>query len=79
MMYDRLLHQVFMVPTSILFSCGFFLIVIFGLFLPYENVCLKKEGIDPTKKATREKNRALFNHKYSIVVIPRQSGFLFSG
>ena len=56
-----------------------FLIVIFGLFLPYENVCLKKEGIDPTKKATREKNRALFNHKYSIVVIPRQSGFIFSG
>ena len=62
MMHDRLLHQVFMVLVYN-FHVYIFLIVIFGLFLPYENVCLKKEGIDPMKKATKEKIRALLNHK----------------
>ena len=38
--------------VDILFNCDF----LRGKGgLPYENVCLKKEGIDPMKKVTREK------------------------
>ena len=50
-----------------------FLIVIFGLFLPCENVCLKKEGIDSTK-ATIEKIE-----RYSIIDCNKCYTFLTEG